>query len=65
MNWWRDRSLTLVLLALFAVSAVGQLLTGRSEYNDGAGVTRAAGGDDGRLPRDRASLGGALRELGE
>ena len=34
MNWWRDRSLTLVLLALFALSAWGQLLTGRGEYND-------------------------------
>ena len=34
MNWWRDRSLTLVLLALFAFATVGQLLTGRSEYNE-------------------------------
>lgn len=38
MNWWRDRSLTLVMLALFAVAAVGQLLTGWSEY-DAARVT--------------------------
>ena len=34
MNWWRDRSLTLSLLALFAVATVGQLLTGRQEFNE-------------------------------
>ena len=34
VNWWRDRSLTLVLLALFAFATVGQVLTGRSEYNE-------------------------------
>ena len=34
MNWWRDWSLTLVLLALFAVATVGQISTGRSEYNE-------------------------------
>jgi hypothetical protein len=34
MNWWRDRSLTLVLLALFGMCAWGQLLTGRGEYNE-------------------------------
>lgn len=31
--WWRDRALTLVLLAMFAVSLFGQLMTGRHEYN--------------------------------
>ncbi len=33
-SWIRDRSLTLVLLALFAVSLGGQLATGWAEFND-------------------------------
>lgn len=33
MNWWRDRGLTLALLALFGVSLVGQMMTGRRAYN--------------------------------
>lgn len=45
--WVRDRSLTLVMLGLFAVFAVGQLLTGWAQYNqsqlehDGAAVSLA------------------------
>jgi len=34
LNWWRDRSLTLVLLALFVVCAFGQVMTGLGEYNE-------------------------------
>ena len=34
MTWFRDRSLTLVLLSLWAVFTVGQVLTGWYEYND-------------------------------
>ena len=33
MRWMRDRALTLVLLAMFAVSLAGQILTGMHEYN--------------------------------
>jgi hypothetical protein len=32
-SWIRDRSLTLVMIALFAIFLVGQVLTGWSEYN--------------------------------
>jgi hypothetical protein len=34
VNWWRDTSLTLVLLGLFAVCTAGQMLSGWLEYND-------------------------------
>jgi len=34
MSWWRDRSLTLVLMALFVVCTAGQMWTGWLEYND-------------------------------
>ena len=33
-SWVRDRGLTLVLLLMFAVSALGQVATGFAEYND-------------------------------
>jgi hypothetical protein len=33
VDWLRDRSLTLVLMAMFALFLVGQVLTGRQEYN--------------------------------
>ena len=33
MGWIRDRGLTLVLMLLFGVFLVGQLLTGRAEFN--------------------------------
>jgi len=33
VNWIRDRALTLVLMAMFAVSLAAQLATGRAEYN--------------------------------
>jgi hypothetical protein len=35
MNWFRDRSLTLVMLGFFLVFSAGQLLTGWHEYNTG------------------------------
>jgi hypothetical protein len=34
MTWFRDRALTLVLMAMFLLFMVGQLLTGHAEYND-------------------------------
>jgi hypothetical protein len=34
MTWFRDRSLTLVMLALFALFAAGQVLTGWHEHNN-------------------------------
>ncbi len=33
MSWIRDRALTLVLMAMFLLFLVGQVLTGRHEYN--------------------------------
>ena len=33
VDWIRDRGLTLLLLAMFALSLVGQLATGLAEYN--------------------------------
>jgi hypothetical protein len=33
LTWFRDRALTLVLLAMFAVSLFGQLVTGQREHN--------------------------------
>ncbi len=33
MTWIKDRGLTLALLAAFAVTLVGQILSGRGEYN--------------------------------
>ncbi|HUQ88334.1 MAG TPA: DUF6766 family protein [Vicinamibacterales bacterium] len=33
IDWIRDRSLTLVLMAMFAISLAGQFLTGLHEYN--------------------------------
>ena len=33
LSWFRDRSLTLVMLGLFAVFWVGQILTGWTEFN--------------------------------
>jgi hypothetical protein len=34
MTWIRDRALTLVLVGLFLVFLAGQVIAGRSEYND-------------------------------
>jgi hypothetical protein len=33
VDWFRDRALTLVLMAMFLLFLVGQMLTGLSEYN--------------------------------
>ena len=33
MNWFRDRALTLVLMAMFLVCLAAQMLTGLYEYN--------------------------------
>jgi hypothetical protein len=35
MNWVRDRGLTLAMLGFFALFAVGQVITGWHEYNNG------------------------------
>ena len=35
MDWIRDRSLTLAMLALFVIFLVGQIVTGWHEYNNG------------------------------
>ena len=34
MDWFKDRSLTLVLMALFAIFLVGQFVAGWHQYND-------------------------------
>ena len=47
MSWWRDRSLTLVLLALFALCTAGQAVTGWLEYN---GEREAHGQSTSTLP---------------
>ena len=33
VQWIRDRGLTLLLMAMFLVFLVGQVLSGRAEYN--------------------------------
>ena len=33
MQWIRDRGLTLLLMAMFLLSFVGQVLSGRAAYN--------------------------------
>jgi hypothetical protein len=53
MNWWRDRSLTLVLLALFGLCSWGQVTTGRSEYNE----SQAAHGQPALNLRDYLATG--------
>jgi hypothetical protein len=45
VKWIRDRALTLVLLAMFALSLAGQILTGKHEYN-------ASRNDHGQPPVD-------------
>jgi hypothetical protein len=41
VDWIRDRALTLVLMVMFVLFLVGQVLTGRQEYNS----TQRAHGD--------------------
>jgi hypothetical protein len=33
VQWIRDRGLTLLLMAMFVLFLVGQMLSGRAEYN--------------------------------
>ena len=65
MEWVRDRSLTLVLMAMFLLSLVGQLVSGLDEYQRHAEEARSVSGCDVGLCHDGPPLGGDGRELGE
>ena len=60
MRWFRDRALTLVLMAMFLVFLAAQLVTGLYEYN----ATQREHGEPlvthERLLGDRASMGSDL-----
>ena len=63
--WIRDRALTLAMMAMFLLFLAGQMVTGFYEYNATQDEHGQAARDRRRIPRDGASMGGALRELGE
>lgn len=60
MEWFRDRALTLVLMAMFLVFLAAQLVTGLYEYN----ATQREHGEPpreyDRLSGDGTSVGGDL-----